>query len=118
MKRADGHPELLDGPLAPDLLAGNLRDLKRVNRWLGGSRLSVDAVLPFENRASPKPQMSLLDVGTGAADIPRALLRALHRGGGGTLSVAATDLRSEIVDAARADVQRTGIQVREARLED
>ena len=37
--------ELLDGPLDdPAALAGNLRDLRRINRWLGGARLSADAI--------------------------------------------------------------------------
>lgn len=37
--------ELLDGPLSAGAeLAGNLRDLDRVNRWLGGSRLVCEAV--------------------------------------------------------------------------
>jgi 2-polyprenyl-3-methyl-5-hydroxy-6-metoxy-1,4-benzoquinol methylase len=118
VKRADDSPEFLDGPLDLDLLRGNLRDLKRVNRWLGGSRLSVDAVRPFVVGAPDKTQVTLLDVGTGAADIPRALVRSTRRGRGGTLALTATDVRPEIVDLARESAARTGIEVREARLED
>ena len=37
MDRRTDATELLDGPLDdPAALAGNLRDLRRVNRWLGG----------------------------------------------------------------------------------
>ena len=49
--------ELLDGPLDdPAALAGNLRDLRRVNRWLGGARLSaaaIDALAAHRPRARP-----------------------------------------------------------------
>src|SRR5919109_1451109 len=49
MDRLTGVPELLDGPLDdPDVLIGNLRDLRRVNPWLGGiapSKTAVDALV-------------------------------------------------------------------------
>ena len=72
--------ELLDGPLDdPAALAGNLRDLRRVNRWLGGVGLSAG-----RDRGAGRPSATsstLLDVGTGGADIPVALLeRAAARG--------------------------------------
>src|SRR3954452_12000346 len=70
--------EVLDGPLDdPAALAGNLRDLRRINRWSGGVRLSADAI---EALAAHREDVSLLDVGTGGADIPVALLdRARQR---------------------------------------
>ncbi len=89
---------MLDGSLDPTLLAGNLRDLARVNRWLGGSALSWSALSPLLQRDRPT---TLLDVGTGSADVPRYLLdwaRANHR----RLEVKATDVRPEIVSVARA----------------
>ena len=64
--------ELLDGPLDdPATLAGNLRDLRRINRWLGGVRLSGDAI---DALAAHRDSLTVLDVGTGGADIPMALL--------------------------------------------
>ena len=64
--------ELLDGPLDdPATLVGNLRDLRRINRWLGGVRLSADAI---DALAAHREQLTVLDVGTGGADIPVALL--------------------------------------------
>src|SRR4051794_8159801 len=98
MKRLDDAPELLDGRLDGRLLAGNLRDLARVNRWLGGSKLSQAAVAPLvAGLAAP----SLLDVGTGAADIPVALSRSLGKKAP-RLAITATDVRTEIVDSAAA----------------
>lgn len=118
MRRAAGHPELLDGPLDAELLAGNLRDLRRVNRWLGGSRLSRDALAPFVVGREGSELVRLLDVGTGAADIPLSLLHATSRGRHARLSISATDIRPEIVWVAREAVAEQPIEVREARLED
>jgi ubiquinone/menaquinone biosynthesis C-methylase UbiE len=98
MQRLADSPELLDGKLDTRVLQGNLRDLARVNRWLGGSALSWRAIAPF---LSPDRPTSLLDVGTGAADIPREMLRRA-RARGTTLEILATDIRPQIVDAARA----------------
>jgi ubiquinone/menaquinone biosynthesis C-methylase UbiE len=89
--------ELLDGPLDdPAALAANLRDLRRVNRWLGGVRLSADAI---DALAAHREQLTLLDVGTGGADIPMALLAlATERGRG--LSIVGIDSRPEVLAAA------------------
>ncbi len=99
---------MLDGPLEPDLLAGNLRDLARVNRWLGGSALSWSAL---SSLLQHDRQTTLLDVGTGSADVPRYLLdwaRANHR----RLAVKATDIRPEIVRVAEAQSGETpGLEV-------
>jgi ubiquinone/menaquinone biosynthesis C-methylase UbiE len=97
--------ELLDGPLDdPDALDGNLRDLRRVNRWLFGARLSVRAVDALidgspERDADHSP-VRILDVGTGAADIPVALLVGARRKGR-RVEVLAVDSRSEVLDSAR-----------------
>jgi ubiquinone/menaquinone biosynthesis C-methylase UbiE len=90
--------ELLDGPLDdPATLAGNLRDLRRINRLLGGIRLSRHAI---ERLAPGWTELDLLDVGTGAADIPTALLADARRRGR-RLRVTAVDSRPEVLDAAR-----------------
>jgi ubiquinone/menaquinone biosynthesis C-methylase UbiE len=102
MRRAVGEVEFLDGPLDVRILAGNLRDLSRVNRWLGGVRLSWHAVRPFLSHGAPT---SLLDVGTGAADIPRALLRASAIDAV-QLHIRATDIRPEIIRLARSAADR------------
>lgn len=97
---ADGK-ELLDGPLDDSVaLAANLRDLAWINRHLGGTALSrraLDALL--RGRSG---ELTLLDVGTGAADIPTALQAAEARLGR-TLEVTALDSRREVLDAALAN---------------
>jgi SAM-dependent methyltransferase len=66
--------ELLDaGVGTDDDVAENLGDLRRVNRWLGGTRVVLKA-LDREIGAYGLDQFSLLDVGTGSADIPQAIL--------------------------------------------
>lgn len=101
MQRLADTPELMDGPLDAAVLAGNLRDLVRVNRWLGGTRLSARALrrlLPDGPAA-----LSMLDVGTGAADIPASLIERFAADGP-TLRVHAIDEREEMVAAARSRV--------------
>ena len=100
MQRLAATPELLDGPLDDaSALRGNLRDLRRVNRLLGGSTLSrraVDLLL-----AGEPGQHSLLDVGTGAADIPLALLHTAEASGQ-ELRIVGLDSRAEVLEAARS----------------
>ncbi len=94
MDRLADTPELLDGPLDADLLAGNLRDLRRVNRWFGGVDISRRAIADLRPAEDPGRVLRLLDLGTGAADIPAALVVDPR------LEVLATDVRPEIVAVA------------------
>jgi ubiquinone/menaquinone biosynthesis C-methylase UbiE len=99
MDRLSGVDERLDGPLDdPRTLAGNLRDLARVNRWLGGVGLSSDAL---ERLAPGRAAVTVLDVGTGGADIPLALVDR-GRATGRHIAVTAIDHRPEVLAAAAA----------------
>lgn len=97
MERLTDGVELLDGPLDdPAALAGNLRDLRRINRWLGGVDLSAASI---EALAAHRAELTLLDVGTGGADIPMALIaRARQRGR--RLHAVGIDSRPEVLAAA------------------
>jgi 2-polyprenyl-3-methyl-5-hydroxy-6-metoxy-1,4-benzoquinol methylase len=115
MRRLEGATELLDGPLDRETLRGNLRDLARINAWLGGAALSRRAIVPFSR--GPGEKVRVLDVGTGAADIPLYLFRSTaYRGLG--LHFEAIDVRPEIVEIARHTVRRHRVEVRLGRLED
>jgi len=95
MDRLTGVAELLDGPLDdPASLDGNLRDLARINRLTGGTRLSALAIDALGDATT------ILDIGTGAADIPMTLL-ARAKAAGRPLSITATDSRPEILASAR-----------------
>ena len=97
MERLSGAEERLDGPLDDRAaLVGNLRDLRRVNRYLGGVALSARGL---ELLADGRSELTLLDVGTGGADIPVALIRAWRRAGR-RLQVVGIDNQPEILEAA------------------
>jgi ubiquinone/menaquinone biosynthesis C-methylase UbiE len=94
--------ELMDEPDA-DLvtLSGNLRDLTRVNRWLGGTRLTLGAVQRLFPHLQAGDSISVLDVATGAADIPRAVHRWAEQRGLRP-HIVATDLNASILRIARS----------------
>jgi SAM-dependent methyltransferase len=107
MDRLTGVAELLDGPLDdPAALEANLRDLARINRLTGGTRLSERAIGALGRLGGLGglgelgDVATILDVGTGAADIPLSLL-ARARVDGRPLAITATDSRPEILAAAR-----------------
>jgi SAM-dependent methyltransferase len=56
-----------------ELLAGNLSDLRMLNRYLSGSR-GVMLALQRAIGREPLQDLSVLDVGTGSADIPAAIV--------------------------------------------
>ena len=105
MDRLTNAEELLDGPLDdPAALAGNMRDLRRINRLLGGvrlSRLAIDRLLSAAPTNLDARPVSIIDVGTGGADIPVALLADARRRNR-RLGIVATDARPKVLDAARA----------------
>lgn len=72
--------EVLDDPAAdPALVRAQLGDLTVLNRWFGGAAAVTGVLLPLLPRAGSV--CTLLDVGTGAGDIPRAVTRAAARRG-------------------------------------
>ncbi len=109
MRRVTDQPELLDGPLEHEVLVDNLRDLARANRWLGGVALSRRALIALATGLHALPRIGriewrdrtlrLLDVGTGGADVPYALL-AWTAKRGLKLEAEAVDERHEILDVA------------------
>jgi SAM-dependent methyltransferase len=107
MRRLADARELLDGELRDQrLLDGNLRDLRRINRAFGGAALSIRAVRALvaaadagEGDARQAGDLRVLDVGTGAADIPLALVEA--HGPWRSIHVTAVDSRDEVLAAAR-----------------
>lgn len=88
-------PELMDSLEDPDLLRENLRDLARVNRWLGGTRLTCLALRQLLTDIPVGSGVSIIDVATGGADIPRAVAVWVAKQGFKP-KIAATD-RNEII---------------------
>jgi hypothetical protein len=80
--------ELLDDPRADPVAVGReLRDIARLNAWFGGTRAVVRELEPVFRHASQlqhatfRITWTLLDIGMGLGDIPRAVLAAARRYG-------------------------------------
>lgn len=72
-------PELIDRPgMAEALLREELQTLENFNRRLGGHRLALQYVKRFVSAVRPA-SLHILDLGTGAADIPRAIVAWARR---------------------------------------
>ena len=93
--------ELLDaGEGTDEDVARSLSDLRRINRFLGGRRVVIRAVLSLLKDSRPK-QLSLLDVGTGSADVPMAVANACRMRGIDPF-IAAVDLSERNLRVSRA----------------
>lgn len=65
---------------SPAEVAAALIDLKHINNWFGGTRTTIDLLGRIASEASCR-QLSLLEVGSGAGDVPLAARGALARHG-------------------------------------
>ena len=98
--------ELMDAPVDdPAELAANFRDIERVNRLLGGTA-TVLHHLPRLLPSAPDRPITVLDLATGSADIPLAVVR-WAKSRGITIRVIASDASAEILDVARNRTSET-----------
>jgi ubiquinone/menaquinone biosynthesis C-methylase UbiE len=98
LPRLEHAEELLDAPRHDTgELAESLGHVAAVNRWLGGVSAVVSHIKPLmEKHAS----LRLLDVATGSADIPCALMRYARRHGR-SVAITATDVHPQMLEVAR-----------------
>jgi SAM-dependent methyltransferase len=75
--------ELLDDPSTDTALATrSLQDVARSNRWFGGANAVIAELVPVLAAArGRRAPLTLLDVGTGAGDIPELARRIADRSG-------------------------------------
>jgi len=74
--------ELLDDPTAdPAAVTETLRNIARSNRWFGGTAVVLHGCRRLLAGVAPGTTLSLLDLGTGAGDVPRAAVRWAARRG-------------------------------------
>ncbi len=111
--------ELLDTPgtIPAPTLAHNLRDIRRVNRFAGGTAVVLRHLRELLDGVSRGTTVSLLDIATGSGDIPRALVR-WGRQQDYDLRVLATDVSEDVLAVARretADVPTITIEACDAR---
>jgi len=96
-------PERLDQAGHPrHILARSLRDVAHANHWFGGTRSLRIALTPF---LKPGEALSLLDVGTGSAEVLLDLVRWAARGGV-TIQPVGLDAHAEILAVAREQAPR------------
>ena len=103
--------ELLDAPstVAADIPA-NLADIRRLNRWFGGTSLALRYIRRLVHSYGAH---SVLDVATGSADIPVAVAR-WSRTARIDLQIDAVDLYPEVLDQASKQVAGTSIRLHRA----
>jgi hypothetical protein len=92
--------EMMDRPVASGELAGELHAITRFNGLFGGRRLTLGHVRRLLEVLPADRNATVLDVGTGAADIPVALVRWARRAGR-RLRVLALDRGSATLGYAR-----------------
>lgn len=93
--------ELLDRPdVAPSEVRTIMETLEKANRHLGGHQLMVESVRQLLGSRRPA-RLRVLDLGTGLADVPRALV-AWARQNDLAITVTAVDRNPKILDLARA----------------
>ncbi len=99
MERAHDAVEMLDGPAPFADLSQNLDDIARFNGFFGGTRLTLRHVKGLIAGLPADRRLTVLDVGTGGGDIPRALVRWARRAGR-SIRIFALDREAETLRAA------------------
>lgn len=98
----ESRPEMIDLPDAdPELLRGELRNLRRINVRIGSLTSVRDAVMSLVAGLDAQRTVELLDLATGSADHPASLVDAFRRAGR-PVSITAIDKNPVILEAARA----------------
>lgn len=104
---SDGFPrrrerEWMDEPHADaDQLRRSLRFIRRVNRFLGYTRVTINHLERFSHRWPPGKPIRILDIATGSADIPLVILGWAKRRGH-DVKVVGLDLHSATIQHAQA----------------
>ena len=82
LARAAGVLEIIDGPqpVSYDDMACCMTDISRVNALFGGRMVTMVHVKRLLGALPADHPITVLDVGTGAGDIPRALAAIRRRG--------------------------------------
>jgi len=103
LSRAAGSVELLDGPAPFAERARSLGDVARLNGAFGGRLVTVRHVRRLLARLPTDRTATVVDLGTGGGDIPRALVRWARRAGR-SIRVFALDLSGPTLEVARGMV--------------
>lgn len=92
--------EILDDPTVdPAVRLASMGDVARSNRWLGGLRAATGELRQVLRRLPRSETATLLDVGTGLADIPHEAARAARQLGIGLTTVGLDGAATVLVEA-------------------
>lgn len=98
--------ELLDLDEAPfEEVKESLKDVRRVNRYLSGYKVLLHYVFNFFNEYPDKRPFTILDVATGSADQPVAIVK-LARKLKIPVRITAVDINRKMLDFAREETGR------------
>ena len=94
-------PEIMDRPgNDPRLLAGDLKNLRTINRCFGGLRAVQGSIRPLIDDTDLDSTIEILDLATGSADYPVYLAKWMRRLGR-KVRIQAVDKNSFMVETAR-----------------
>jgi SAM-dependent methyltransferase len=95
--------EWMDEPSQPASdLAASLRDIQKVNRFLGGTAVTLRHLKRLLRDTPPQTPITLLDLATGSGDIPRAAVRWGRRHGF-RFQIIALDFSPTVLETARSE---------------
>lgn len=94
--------EILDDPAVdPAVRLASMGDVARSNRWLGGRRAASLELREVLRRLPRHAPLTLLDVGTGLADIPHEAMRAARMLGIGLTTIGLDGVACVLPEARR-----------------
>jgi SAM-dependent methyltransferase len=95
--------EIMDvGDSTPEEVHSAYADLRRVNKYLGGSAALLRHLVPLMDASESRP-VTVLDVGAGSADIPQAITGAA-REKGIDIRIVALDVSPDAIAAAKENI--------------
>lgn len=104
-------PEMMDElDIDPAELRCALAEIRLVNRFLNGTRASLHHLSRLTGGIPVRRSLSVLDVGTGSADVPVAMSRWARRRGR-SLRLFALDFHPRAIEAARAHIRGEPVQL-------
>jgi 2-polyprenyl-3-methyl-5-hydroxy-6-metoxy-1,4-benzoquinol methylase len=103
-------PEIIDQPdIDAPRLRGALRGLERINWWSGSARILWGPIHQLARECPARP-LRILDVATGAGDVPIRLWRKARRAGV-ALEIAGCDRSAQAIAYARARAREYGAAI-------
>jgi 2-polyprenyl-3-methyl-5-hydroxy-6-metoxy-1,4-benzoquinol methylase len=102
--RRSSEPEIMDGAdYSPEEALGAYHDLRRVNKYLGGTSALMHHLWPIVRDVARRP-VTIVDIGAGSADMAQAIARAARRDGI-DVRIVALDLSQHAINAAKENTK-------------